>query len=184
VSRPGEGEAEFRARLRAEGRAARDVALAKLRERYAPKLARLKERIAAAEQRSDRERDEYSEKKLQSAISIGTSLVGALFGRKLASATNVGRAGTAARSVSRAAREREDIARADERVEDLRAELAELEAQLAGDTGALEAGAGDPAVTKLEIAPRKSDLDVERIQLVWLPWWQTQDGQATALFSL
>ncbi|HVH17800.1 MAG TPA: DUF87 domain-containing protein, partial [Myxococcota bacterium] len=59
VSRPGEGEVEFLARVRASGREARDLALARLRERYAPKLARLKERIEAAEQRTEREREQY-----------------------------------------------------------------------------------------------------------------------------
>ena len=168
VSRPGEGEAEFLGRVRAETRAARDRRRASLREQQAPKLARLAQRIEAAEARSERERDQYQEKKLQSAISIGTTLVGALFGRKLASATNVGRAGTAARSVSRAARERGDIARAEERVEDLRAELAALEAELASTLA--EQGATEPVLRRVEIAPRKSDLEVERVALVWLPW--------------
>jgi hypothetical protein len=183
VSRPGEGEAEFLGRVRAEGRAARDRRLAKLREQQAPKLARLKERIADAEARAERERDQYSEKKLQSAISIGTTLVGALFGRKLASATNMGRAGTAARSVSRAARERGDIARAEEKTEDLRAELAALEAELS--SALAEQGAGsEPALRKLEIAPRKSDLDVERVALVWLPWRRSDGGGAEPLFRI
>jgi hypothetical protein len=184
VSRPGEGEAEFLARVRAGGREARDLALAKLRERYAPKLARLRERIEAAEQRTEREREQYEEKRTQSVISIGTTLVGALFGRKLGSATNVGRATTAARGVSRAARERGDIARAEERAEDLRAELAALEQELARDTSELDTAAPDPTVTRLEIAPRKSDLDVERVALVWVPWWQAANGSAEPLYAL
>jgi hypothetical protein len=184
VSRPGEGEAEFLARVRAGGRETRDLAIAKLRERYAPKLARLKERIEAAEQRTEREREQYQEKKFQSAISIGATLVGALFGRKLGSATNLGRATTAARGVSRAAREHGDIAQAEERVEDLHAELASLEADLARDTAGLDAGGGDPAVAPLEIAPRKSDLDVERVCLVWLPFAQGADGKEEPLYAL
>jgi len=184
VSQPGEGESEFRARLRSEGRAARDLAVAKLRERYAPKLARLRERIAAAEQRGAAEREQYQEKKIQSAISIGTTLVGALFGRKLGSAANLGRATTAARSVSRAARERGDVTRADERAEDLRGELTELEALLAKDVAALESGADEPALQTLRIAPRKSDLDVERVSLVWLPFCVAQDGRAEPLYQI
>ncbi|HVH19247.1 MAG TPA: ATP-binding protein, partial [Myxococcota bacterium] len=113
-----------------------------------------------------------------------TTLVGALFGRKLGSATNVGRATTAARGVSRAARERGDIARAEERSEDLRAELVALEAELARDTASLDAGGGDPAVTRLEIAPRKSDLDVERVSLVWLPCAVGADGRDEPLYAI
>ena len=108
--------------------------------------------------------------------------MGALFGRKLASATNMGRAGTAARSVSRAARERGDIARAQEKAEDLRAELASLEAELSSALSEPDA-APEPALRKLEIAPRKADLDVERVALVWLPY-RRSDGGAEPLFRI
>jgi hypothetical protein len=184
VSQPGESEAAFLGRIRSEGRAARDLAVEKLRQRYAPKLARLEERIAAAAARSEREREQYQEKKVQSAISIGTTLVGALFGRKLGSASNVGRATTAARGVSRAARERGDIARAEERVEDLRGELAQLEAELARDVARLETDASEPALKPLRIAPRKSDLDVERVALVWLPWQTGSGGSEQPLYRI
>jgi hypothetical protein len=184
VSQAGEPEAAFLGRVRAEGRAARDLAVEKLRQRYAPKLARLEERIAAAAARSERERDQYQEKKLQSAISIGTTLVGALFGRRLGSAANVGRAATAARGVSRAARERGDIARAEERVADLRSELAGLEAELALDVARLETDAAEPVLQPLRITPRKSDLDVERVSLVWLPWQAASDGPEQALYRI
>ena len=45
-------------------------------------------------------------------ISIGSTILGALLGRKLTSASSVGRATTAARGASRAGRERGDIQRA------------------------------------------------------------------------
>ncbi|HXK21243.1 MAG TPA: DUF87 domain-containing protein [Myxococcota bacterium] len=185
VSRPGEGEAEFRARIAESGRAARDQAVARLRERYAPQLARLQQRIAAAEQRSAVEREQFQEKTVQSAISIGATLVGALFGRKLASRGNMGRITTAARGVSRAAREHGDIARADEKAEDLRAELAALEAQLSQDVGAKGAQDGAQAeVTLLPIPPRKSDLEIESVSLVWLPHAADASGREVPLYSV
>ena len=60
-----------------------------------------------------------------------------------------------------------------------------MEAELSRDMAGLESQAGsDPAVVRVEIAPRKADLDVERVVLVWVPWRQTPDGQAEALCSL
>jgi hypothetical protein len=41
------------------------------------------------------EQSQYKQKKMQTAISFGTTVVGALFGRKLGSVGNVGRAATA-----------------------------------------------------------------------------------------
>ena len=118
-------------------------------------------------------------------ISIGTSVVGALFGRKLASRTNVGRAASAARSIGRAADERGDVARAGERVEQLRARMAEIEAQGQQEIDALGAGAAaDAPLAELRIAPRKGDLEVEPLVLVWTPWRVDADGVATPAFTL
>jgi hypothetical protein len=185
VSRPGETEGAFRGRVREMLREQRDLAVEKLRARLAPKLAALSSRIASAQQREEVEREQYRERKVQSAISIGASLVGALFGRKLASAGNVGRATTAARGIGRAARERGDIGRAEERTETLREELAALEAQLAGEVAALEAGPGADALAleELRIAPRKADLGDEPVLLVWTPWSVAETGAAEPLFD-
>ncbi|HVN39168.1 MAG TPA: DUF87 domain-containing protein [Myxococcota bacterium] len=184
VSRPGEGEAEFRARIAEGRRAARDQNVAKLRERYAPQLARLQQRIAAAEQRSAVEREQFQEKTVQSAISIGATLVGALFGRKLSSRGNMGRITTAARGVSRAAREHGDIARADEKVEDLRAELDALEKQLSQDVGDKGAQDAQAELTPLRIPPRKSDLEIEGVSLVWLPHAADASGRDAPLYII
>ena len=120
------------------------------------------------------------------AISIGATLVGALFGRKLGSARNVGRATTAARGVGRAARERGDIKRAEERVEALKEQLAELEARFAEDVTELEVELDPDAFEcqELTVAPRKADLDVERLLLAWTPWQIDADGIAEPLYRV
>ena len=138
VSNPGESEGDFKIVLRAAVREQRDLAVEKLRHRYAPKLARLQERIRAAEQRVEVEESQYSQKRAQTAISIGATVVGALFGRKLGSLGNVGRATTAMRGAGRAARERGDIARAKEKAGVLRTQLKELEQKFEDDIEALE----------------------------------------------
>ncbi|MEB2344724.1 MAG: DUF87 domain-containing protein [Deltaproteobacteria bacterium] len=169
VSEPGESEGAFRVRLREAQREARDAALEALRARHAPRLARLRDRIADAEQRHAREQEQYTQHKVQAAISIGASVVGALFGRKLGSARNVGRVTTAARGVGRAADERGDVARAGERIEDLREQLAALERELEAERERL-AATPDAATLPLEeqlVAPRKADIDARPLVLVW-----------------
>jgi hypothetical protein len=171
-SRPGESLGDFRARLRDRMHQSRDLELEKLREKWAPKLAALQERRRRTQQRAEREKDDYSSKKLETAVSLGASLMGALLGRKLASATNVGRAASVARSLSRAAREREDIARAEESAEAVGAQLKEMEAQLQAELDALRSGASDVAqleIGEVRVAPRKGDLSVDSLVLLWLP---------------
>jgi hypothetical protein len=171
VSDPAESEGAFRVRLRDAHRAMRDAEVEALRQRFAPRLARLRAQIVRADERIAAEQSQYSEKRMQAAISIGATVVGALFGRKLGSATSVGRAATAARGVGRAANEREDIARAAERAAELRAQLDALEQDFEAASARLEA-ATDPATLPLDekiVAPRKSDIDVQPLALLWVP---------------
>jgi hypothetical protein len=170
-SNAGESLGDFRVRLRDKLHEGRDLDVEKLRQKWAPRLAALQERHRRALERAEREKDDYSNKKLETAVSLGASVLGALFGRKLASATNVGRAASVARSVGRAAREREDIARAEEGADTIAAQLKDLEAQFQSEVEALRAGGG---VEQLEIAevtvsPRKGDLSIDSQVLLWLP---------------
>ncbi len=180
ISSPGQSEGEFRAQLRQLLHEKRDLELEKLRKRYAPKLARLQDRIRKAEQRIEREREQYKQQKMHTVVSVGATVLGALFGRKLGSVGNVGRASTAARGASRAARERGDVARAQEDAEALEQQLQELEAEFSERLEAVREKLGDAELVceELPIRPRKSDLSVERVALVWTPWRVGADGIA------
>ncbi len=116
VSNAGEREGDFRVRLQQAARERRDAEVTRLRQKYAPKVAALQERLRRAQQSVEKEQQQSSEQKTQAAISIGASVLGALFGRKTFSAANVGRVTTAARGMGRIARESQDIARAQQNV--------------------------------------------------------------------
>ncbi|HEX6851070.1 MAG TPA: hypothetical protein VF139_06650, partial [Candidatus Polarisedimenticolaceae bacterium] len=167
LGKAGEGPDEFRARVQLAVRERRDAEVEKLRRTYATKVASAQEKLRRAEERVAREAAQYDQQKTQAAISVGASVLGALFGRKLASAANVGRATTAARGFGRAAREKEDIAAAQEGVELARKALADLEFELQQQVDAQRSG--EPAIETLEIPPRKADFDLEPVALVWAP---------------
>ena len=122
---------------------------------------------------------------MQTAISFGATILGALFGRKATSVGTVGRASTAVRGVGRAARERGDVARAQEDLEALRPRLADLEGEFESETAALQ-DAWDVDALELEdrsLSPRKSDTAIEQITLVWAPWSVDAAGGASPLFE-
>ena len=185
VSQPGETEGDFKARLRDAVREARDLAIEKLRGRYAPKLARLQDRIRSAERRVEVEQEQYSQKKTQTAISIGATVVGALFGRKLGSIGNLGRATTAMRGAGRAARERGDITRAKEKAALQRRQLTDLEQQFEDDIGTLQASVDVEAleVKELKVACRKTDLEIQPLTLVWAPFRVDASGIAESAYD-
>jgi len=111
---------------------------------------------------------------------VGATILGAFFGRKIASAGSVGRATTAMRGMGRAARERQDIGRAIENVDDLRRDLAAMEAELQQELEKIQQDA-DPSRLQLEevpVRPRKSDITVGRVALVWTPRRISPEGIA------
>jgi hypothetical protein len=171
VSRPGESERDFRIRLQQATREARDAAKKKLEQKYAPKLARLTDRLRRAQQAAEREAQQATESKVQTGFSILATGIGALFGRKAISATNIGKAASAARSVSRTMKESGDVGRAQDTVRALQAQIEELDAALRADLAAIEA-AGDASQRTLEavsVTPKKTSVTVQRVVLAWIP---------------
>ncbi|MEJ7602678.1 MAG: DUF87 domain-containing protein, partial [Kofleriaceae bacterium] len=89
VSRPGETEAAFRGRLAIRLRETRDDAVDKLKAKYQPKLDAVAGKQRTAEQRVQREQAQATSATTGSAISIGASVLGALFGGKRSAAGKV-----------------------------------------------------------------------------------------------
>ncbi len=171
ASAPDESEAQFRARVALRDRETRDAAKEKLRLKFAPKLAMLDERIRRAGQAVAREHEQASESKMQTGISLGTTILGALFGRKTMSASTIGRATTAARGVGRSMRQSQDVKRAEETREALQAQRTELDHDFEAEIAGLEAAApaaGRPFST-IDIKPKKTHVTPERVVLVWRP---------------
>jgi len=178
ASKPGESEGDFRARLALAAREKRDAAVAELRKKWQAKLLQLQDQVRRADERRVREQSQLSQQKMQTAVTIGSSILGALLGRKAISATNIGRIGTAARSATRIGRESKDVTRAEEGVEVLRQRLADTQRDVEAEVARLESTL-DPttlALTPVEVPARKSDIAVGEVALVWAPWRKGADG--------
>ena len=180
VSQSGESEGDFRARVTHAVREARDLQVEKLRAKFAPKLAALQEQLRKAEQRVEKQKSQASQQTFSTAVSFGTSILGAVFGRKLASATNVGKMATTIRSAGRVASERQDVSQAVESVEAIQQRIEELSSQFQADADALIAGAAADALKleEISVAPRKTDVSVIQLALCWTPWTVDASGVA------
>jgi len=170
ISRPGESEGDFRARLQLAARERRDDAVQALRQKYAPKTALLQERLRKAQQAVAVQQEQASGSKVQTAISFGTTVLGAMFGRKTFSATTLGRAGTAARGVGRSMKEAQDVTRAQENVAAVTEKIADLEAKLQEEIADVE-GTFQPAsegLDTLSLKPKRSGVQVRLLALTWV----------------
>jgi hypothetical protein len=163
---PGTTESEFRAQLAHGMRERRDAAVAELRTKYARRIASLEERTRRAEQKIEREQSQASSQTATSAISMAGSVLGALLGKRR---SGLGQVGTAARSYGRIAKERADVDHARADASAVRQQLEALNRELEIEVERLSANleADRIAIEKVAVKPRKTDIAVEDVSLVW-----------------
>ena len=110
----------------------------KLRQKYTTKIVSLEEQIRRARQSVEREEEQAKQQKMQTAISMGATLLGAFVGRKTINYSTLGRATTTVRGVGRTVKETQDIGRAKETVAAMEQRLQQLEADFKAETDVLQ----------------------------------------------
>jgi len=169
TARPGESPAAFRARVEQAARENRDAAVAALREKYDPKFSQLRSKLEALDAKLAQERAQATAQQVDTAAAIGGALLGAILGRSTVTASNVRRGASAVRSAGRAKKEASDVGR----VEKQRAELCEKWTALQTEANAkladLQRQPDQQEITRRSLAPRKSDIELGTLSLIWLP---------------
>jgi len=177
-SKPGESEADFRIRLGEAARERRDELVEKLREKYGKLIARAESKLDTALAKLDEQKSQASSAKVNTAVNIGTSILGALFGRKRMSTSM--RSGTT--SASRAMKESRDAKAAQRAADDIQADIAELEAKLRAEIEEARESI-DPMTEPLGregVKVLKRDIDLKLCGLVWLPYYRTSEFELEA----
>lgn len=181
-SKPEETEKDFRIRLTQSLRELRDNEVEKLRNKYEKETKSFEEKIRKAQQKLENENQQYDQKKIQTIVSIGSTILGALFGRKTFSRTNANRVGSTISKASRAYQEKQDIAQVQEDIKNYNLKIEELNNKLEEEIKEISANY-DPDNIKLdkaELKPRKSGIDVKEISLAWLPFWRSGESLTEA----
>jgi len=175
-----ETEGDFRARLQDVASEKRDLAIAKIRKRYGGKATTLENRLLRAEQAISREKQQSSKKKLDTAVSFGAAILGAVLGRKKFSSSTATRIGSAIKAAGGARKEAADVARA-KQTEKVRTDLAALNKALAEEVADLDTSFDAQAEELEEIVVRakSTDIYVAITGLVWLPYATSEKGRQT-----
>jgi hypothetical protein len=167
---PAASEREYRARIALALREKRDAQIETLRQKYAARLQTLDDQLRRADERIQRERAQLSDQKMQTAISVGSSILGALFGRKLTAST-MSRMGSAARGAGRITRESGDVDRAQESRDVLQQRKIDLENELEQEVAQLKAALNPDSIElqKIAVPARGTDTQILKFGLVWVP---------------
>ena len=178
-SEPNETLGDFKVRLEQHVSELRDEAVEKLRKKFGKKFDTVRSQIRRAEDRIDVEKEQYQQQKMASRISIGTTIMGALFGRR-----STRNASTTMRSFSRSSKEKNDIERAEGNLEELQYKYEDLEKELNDEVAELEEklSVDELEYEEMTLPPRKSDLSVQEFGIVWLPLKVSSTGIAEAVY--
>lgn len=163
----GESQAEFVARAQLAVREQRDLALGKVRRQYDAKFARLREKIRKAEQRLGKQRSQVGQQKFQAAVSVGSSVLGALFGGKGAWRGGVT---STARRTGRVVAESGDVERAAADLHTHQQQLWDLEVELSDAVAGIDQSPVDVPIEENQVRPRKGDFEILRFSVLWSPW--------------
>ncbi|QDT00703.1 ATP-binding protein [Adhaeretor mobilis] len=171
-----ESEADFRIRITQQARDQREEEKEKVREKFSSKLKRQQARVDKARSYLEEQRSQSWAKMFQFVIVL-IEWIASLFGGSK-SRRSISSSG------SQASRERSQANRAEAKLMDAEDELEELEhdQQVALEDLDIEYQPNRLPLEKIEIGPRKSDIAVDRLTLVWLPFWKHVDGRVTAAY--
>lgn len=179
-----ESERDFRVRVSQKAKEERDSAIDKLRAKYQEKLSALENKIRLAQQAVEREQEQMKAQDMQTAISVGATVLGAFLGgtRRRSSGT-LGRATTAARAANRSATSRADVERANENLQALNQKINEMEQQFQSEVSAIQAELDRAAqsVEVVNITAKKTNVSVDVFSFAWAPY-QITEGKYVPLW--
>lgn len=169
VSKAQESEEDFRKRISSALKERHDELVQKLSEGYEKKMNILRDKIRKAEIKKGTQQQQSFYQKFEAFLSFISTIVGTFFGRRV-SKTTINQAETTFRRMGRIGKESQDVTYAEENVQALQQQLQDTQAQL--DDEIAKIPFNDASTVKLDevtIKPRKTDITIEEIALVWWP---------------
>ncbi len=154
-----------------------------MRQKYAAKIASAQEKVRRAQEAVDREASQAHGAELQTAISLGSTLLGAFLGggRSTVSRSTLSHAATTARGVGRSVQQQQDVTRTKQDLQTFQQQLQDLQDQFNQEAADLQAKM-DPQNETFEtitLRPKKTDVTVQLVALLWAPTWQDNLGNTS-----
>lgn len=170
VSSSGEIESAFRQRVISALKARHDEKCKQIQDAYEKKITALKEKIRKAEEKKGTQQQQSLYQKMEAFLSLATTVIGTFFGRRFTK-TTVNQAGTTLRRMGRIGKESQEVTNAEENLRILQQELQDTRSRMESETGAvpLVTDANVLQLDEITIRPRKTDITVEEVALVWWP---------------
>lgn len=168
ISNLKESETDFRLRIMHLNREERDNKIQKIKDQYSKKIDALSLKIKNAESKYNEKKEKSLWQKIEAFISVAATVIGSLLGKGVTKGT-INSAGTSMRRVSKIGKESQDVERAENAYQNLTEQLHALNQEMNDEINRIEV-IDDPSKLQIEIyeiKPRKSDINVEEVAILW-----------------
>lgn len=137
---------------------------------YDKKITALSDKIRKAEEKKSAQEQQSLYQKFIAFCSFLTTLIGAFFGKKVTK-TTITQAGSTLKSMGRIGKESQEVTHAEENLQVLQQRLQDLNAKMESELGKFPENidAGALTLDEVLIRPRKTDICIDELALVWRP---------------
>jgi len=168
----GESAESFRMRVSQAAREMRDEEVDELQEKYETKFDRINEKIRKEEHDLDQQEADLRHRRTEEIANVAGTIFSVFVGRRRRSFSSVTTKSRMRKKASQRLEEtRDDISMLQEQYRELDAELNVQLAELQSKWDDIDSG-----ITSKEIKPRKTDIKVDQVMLVWQPFWVDESG--------
>lgn len=164
-----EGEDAFLGRLKLLLREKRDQLIEGLRQKYDKRLETLMVRAERAEDKVEKEAEQYQSQKMNTMVDFGMTLLGAFLGRKTLTRQNISKAQSTFRSARKTSMEKGDLSRAQEYLAQVKGQIHDLEMDLQVEIDKLhdQYTLESLDLEQIKIGPKKNGIEILHFALLW-----------------
>ena len=162
----GESESDFRARVDGVLKEKKEAEIEKIEKRYKTKFERLQDKLQRLEIKLEKEKSDVSSKTTDTILDVGLGILGALFGRKSSAIT---KSASALKKGGRILKEKKDVEAVEAQIAEVQEDIKNLKEDLEAEIEKIEEkySPENYEIEPLIIKPRRSDVSVEDIALLW-----------------
>ncbi|MDB2562622.1 hypothetical protein N9X61_03345 [Sulfurimonas sp.] len=141
----------------------------KLEEKFKVRIDRLENKLQRLEIKLQKEESDVSSKTTDTILDIGLAVIGAFFGRKALSTTNIRRGASAFKKGKSVLKEKADVQNVESLIKDVEIDIEELNRELQNEILQIEDSLQieNYEITSFFIKPRRSDVIIKDLALLW-----------------
>ena len=169
LSKQNESLKDFRIRIQDRLNESIDENIEKLKIKYEKEENRLESKLEKLYVKLEREKDQARAKTTDTLISIGSSILGAFFGKSLLNKTNVGKAANGIKNASKILKEKKDVKFVEDEIEELLNDINSLQEKLEIQIEEIneEYDISNYEIQETYIKLRRKDIYNAKISLLW-----------------